>query len=82
MAELTLKLGKCTFGTNKLVFLGHVVTGECIKPSPTKTATIWDFPLPKSLKEAWLGICNWYCRFIKGFAEIAVPWVELTKKEN
>ena len=64
-------------------FLGHVVTGESIKPSPAKTATIQAFPLPTTLKQiqVWLGLCNWYGHFIKGFAALAAPWVELTKKE-
>ena len=72
------------FACTELTFLGRVVSGESIKPSPAKTATIRAFPLPTTLKQiqSWSGLCNWDRRFIKGFAELAAPWVELTKKEN
>lgn len=82
--ERSWKTTSGEFACTELTFLGHVVSGECIKPSPAKTATIRAFPLPTTLKQiqAWLGLCNWYRRFIRGFAELAAPWVELTKKEN
>ena len=84
LAGLTLKLTKCRFGVSSLRFLGHIVTGDDIRPDPSKTASIRAFKLPTTLREVrqWLGLCNWYRRFIKGFAVIAAPWVELTKKEN
>ena len=50
LAGLTLKLTKCRFGVSSLRFLGHIVTGDDIRPDPSKTASIRAFKLPTTLR--------------------------------
>ena len=41
-----------------------------------------DWPIPRSVKDvqSFLGFCNFYRRFIKGYSEVAHALTELTKK--
>ena len=59
------------------------MTPEGIFPDPSKVEVEKNFPAPASLKElkSFLGLANYYRRFIKGFSEIASPLINaLTKK--
>ena len=73
---------KCSFVKQRIVYLGHAVTPEGTFPDPSKVEVVKNFPTPASLKElkSFLGLANYYRRFIKGFSEIASPLNALTKK--
>ena len=45
---------------------------------------ILDWPVPKSVKkiQKFLGLANYYKRFVKDFVKIARPLHELIKKEQ
>ncbi|XP_037774414.1 uncharacterized mitochondrial protein AtMg00860-like [Penaeus monodon] len=62
-------------------FLGHVVSQEGIKEQPQKIKAIRDFPRPKTLRElqSFLGLANYYCKFLENFSKMARPLYELTK---
>ena len=49
---------------------------------PVKVTSIHDWPTPQSVKDirSFLGFCNFYCPFIKGFSAVARPLNELTCK--
>jgi hypothetical protein len=51
---------------------------------PIKLTGIRDWPSPTTVKQtrSFLGFGNYYRRFISGFAEIARPLHELTKKDK
>ena len=80
--RLYANLSKCTFATNKLVFLGFVVSSEGVEVDETKINAIRNWPFPMSLVELkrFLGFAGFYCRFIENFSTIACPLHELTKK--
>ena len=73
---------KYSFVKQKVEYLGHVVTPEEIGPDPSKVHVVENFPTPTNLKElrAFLGLANYYRRFVKGFADIASPLNALTRK--
>ncbi|XP_015762141.1 PREDICTED: uncharacterized protein LOC107341253 [Acropora digitifera] len=81
-ANVKLNPEKCSFVKQRIVYLGHVVTTEGIFPDPSKVEVVKNFPTPASLKElkSFLGLANYYQRFIKGFSEIASPLNAITKK--
>lgn len=81
-AKLRLNTEKCAFAKNEIKYLGHVLTGEEIRPDPEKVSAIENFPTPKTKKQvqSFLGICNYYRRFIKNFSTIACPLTDLTRK--
>lgn len=72
---LKLKLSKCTFGVPTLTFLGHEISSAGIKPTDDRVTAILDFPQPTSIKQVqrFLGMINFYPRFLKGLAGIVEP---------
>ena len=50
---------------------------------PIKISGIADWPIPKMVKDvhSFLGFCNFYRAFIRGFANIAQPLNQLTRKD-
>ena len=60
------------------------MTAEGIAPDDKKIKAIRDFPLPRKVKDiqSFLGLCNYYRKFIQDFAKIAKPLYQLTKKDN
>ena len=83
-ANLTLKLKKCSFGQRKVDLLGYVVSEKGISPQESKISAIRDLPNPKTVKEirSFLGMSGYYRQCIEGYADIAQPLVELTKKRE
>ena len=81
-ANLKLKPKKCHFGQNKVKYLGHVITKDGIRPDPEKISAIREYPVPCKVKDvrAFLGLANYYRKFVKNFAKIAGPLHDLTKK--
>ena len=82
VANVKLNPEKRSFVKQRVVYLGHVVTPEGIFPDPSKVEVVKNFPAQVSLEEVkrFLGLANYYRRFIKGSSEIASPLNALTKK--
>jgi len=57
---------------------------EGIKMEEAKIKAVLDWPVSKSVKDIqkFLGLANYYRRFIKGFAKIVKPLYELTRKKQ
>ena len=74
-AGLKLKPAKCHFAMKQVVYLGHVISAEGIYPDPSKTAAVADYPAPKDAKQLkkFLGLANYYHRFVRHYATIAEP---------
>ena len=83
-AELKLKPSKCKFFKQELTYLGHVVSKNGIQTDSKKVEAIWKLPIPTDVKEvcSFLGFTNYYCRFIKKYAQVAKPLYTLISGEN
>lgn len=70
---------KCEFGAPELDFLGHHITSEGISPLTDKVSAIRDARTPTSLKSlrSFLGLVNFYRRFIPDCAKILTPLTDL-----
>ena len=78
--KLYLKHEKCEFETLETEYLGLVVSQNAVEMDPAKVSAIHDWPVPMSKKGLcrFLGFLNFYCCFIKNFAQIAHPLNVLT----
>ena len=79
-SKLTIKLNKCSFFQRSVNYLGHIISDEGIKPQHEKVKVIKNIALPNTVKElqSFLGMCNYYRKFIRGFSSIALPLHKLT----
>ncbi|KMQ92398.1 enzymatic polyprotein endonuclease reverse [Lasius niger] len=83
-ANLQLQPEKCQFLRNEVVYLGHVIGSDGVKPDPNKIHAMKNFPIPKNPKniKQFLGLTGYYRRFIKNFSKIAKPLTDLLKKDK
>ncbi|GFW21380.1 hypothetical protein TNCV_1532051 [Trichonephila clavipes] len=75
---LTIKPSKCTFEVDSLKFLGFQVSSEGISPLPDRVNAIQNFPRPNTLTQLrrFLGMYNFYRRFIPKVAHILAPLIK------
>ena len=68
-----VKQKKCVLFLEEVEFLGHVVSSKGIKVAHDKIDAVKSWPKPETVQDvqAFLGLTNFYQRFIKGFASIA-----------
>jgi len=71
--------GKCVFGQPEVRFLGYMVSGAGTCPLPEKVEAIRDFQRPQTVKSLrqFLGMINFYRRFIPGAARVQAPLNDL-----
>ena len=79
-----MKPKKCMFHATEVDFLGMIVGHDGIKIDQEKVKAILEWPELKMVKgvRSFLGLANFYQRFIKDYAKVARPLHDLTKKEN
>ena len=81
-AGLTVKLSKVQFATSQLSFLGHLITPEGVRLDPSRTQSVREFPTPKNVKDIarFLGMVNFFHKFVPNLAQKAAPLNALRKK--
>ena len=81
--DLYVKLEKCKWKVRKVGFLGVVIKPEGIKMEEEKVKDVLDWLTPKCVKDVqkFLGLVNYYCRFIESFTSIARPLHDIVKKD-
>lgn len=81
-AGLRLNKNKCKFAKERVEFLGFIIDADGIHPSPSKVESIMNTPEPQNVHElqAFLGLYNFYERFITHKATILEPLHRLLDK--
>jgi hypothetical protein len=76
------KLSKCSFFQKKIHYLGHIISGEGIFVDPYKVKAIMEWPMPKNAHKvrSFMGLVDYYYRFVEGFSKIAKPITTLQRK--
>ena len=74
-------MSKCKFVQPELQFLGHIVGAKGLQVDPRKVAVVKDWPIPKNRTELqrFLGLANYFRKFVLGWAALVSPLQELTK---
>lgn len=75
---------KCSIGAAKVEFLGFKISAEVIKMQKRLTDAILDWPTPKSVRyvRSFIGLAKFYRRFIKGYAAIVKPLLDVIRNKN
>ena len=81
--DLYIKLEKYVWKVWKVGFLEVVIGPNRIKIEKEKVNRVLSWPEPKNIKDVrkFLGLANYYRRFIKDFAWVARPMNMLTRKD-
>ena len=82
--DLYVKLEKCKWKVREVGFLRVIIGLEGIKMEEEKVKGVLDWLIPKCVKDVqnFLGLVNYYRRFIKGFTSIARSLHNLVKKDQ
>lgn len=83
-ANLKVKISKCKFLYNVIRYLGFVVSKDGIAPDPKKVEGIQKMPQPQTLTQlrSFMGMVNFYKRFIEKLAFVAKPLHNLMSEER
>jgi hypothetical protein len=81
--QLYAKFSKCEFWLKKVPFLGHVLSEDGISVDPTKVQEVLDWKAPTTVFEvrSFLGLVDYYHRFILDFSKIGKPMNQLLHKD-
>ncbi|XP_069492416.1 uncharacterized protein [Ambystoma mexicanum] len=82
--QLLVKKEKCVFGVTTVTYLGFVLSPQGVQMDEQKVDAILNWPAPSSVKvvQRFLGMANFYRRFIPGFSEVTLPITNLLKKKS
>ena len=82
--DLYVKPEKCEWKVREVGFLGVIIGPDRIKMKKEKVRGILEWLAPKCVKDVqkFLGLANYYRRFVKDFAEIARPMHRLVRKQE
>ena len=82
--NLYVKPEKCKWKVREVGFFGVVIRPDRIKMEKEKVKGVLDWPTPKCVKDVqkFLGLANYYHRFIQGITSIVRPLHDMVKKDR
>ena len=82
-AGLKLKKSKCTIAVNEVSYLGFIINEKGINTNPEKVRAITDIPIPTNVSQlqSYLGMLNFYRKFLSNAATLLEPLNMLLRKD-
>ena len=82
--NLTLKKEKCQFVQESVQFLGHVIDAKGVHAVEEKVEQIENLPSPTDVSQlrSYLGMLNYYRKYIPNLAHEIAPLTELLKSDH
>lgn len=82
--DLYLKPEKCKFHKDKLNYLEYTISKDHVTMEDSKIDAIQKWPIPRIVRDiqSFLGLGNFYRRFIDKFSLVTRPLHDLTKKDT
>ena len=79
--QLYAKASKCELFRERIGFLGFIIEQSTIKTDPAKIEAIKTWPEPTTVREvrSFLGLANFYRKFIHNHSKLAKPLTDLLK---
>ncbi|MCG7875843.1 MAG: RNase H-like domain-containing protein, partial [Candidatus Thiodiazotropha endolucinida] len=70
---------KCEFRKSSISYVGHILTGQGIKPDPEKVRAVKEMMPPTDVKglQTYMGFVNYLAKFIPNMSEITAPLRQL-----
>jgi hypothetical protein len=80
---LHVKRSKCSFGERSVAYLGHIISANGIAMDGDKVEAVASWPEPRSARgvRGFLGLAEYYRKFIRDFGSIAASLTRLLRKE-
>jgi hypothetical protein len=81
--KLALKQAKCSFGAEKVAYLGHIISVAGVAMDTSKVEAVEAWPPPRTLwaLHGFLGLAGYYRKFIAGYGVVPAPLTALLKRE-
>lgn len=84
LAEYNVRanVNKCQFFKESVEYLGHIISEKGIEPSPCNVEAIIKAPVPSTVTQlkSYLGMINYYRKFVHMQSSMLAPFYRLTKK--
>ena len=82
--NMRVKRSKCKFNRPSVDYLGHIIDEEGIHPTDEKVTAIMDAPQPSNVSElkSYLGLLNYYNRFLENLSTLLHPLHELLRADH
>ena len=82
-AGLKVNQDKCVWLADQVEYLGYSISAAGVQPTSEKSRAVLDAPEPTNLRQlrSYLGMLQYYGRFLPHLATVAAPLYALQKKE-
>jgi hypothetical protein len=82
--KLYAKLKKCSFMQQWTLFLGHLIGADGIRVDDQKVRSVLEWLQPSDVTQvrSFLGLTNYFRRFIQAYAALAAPLHKLTRPKS
>jgi transposase InsO family protein len=83
-ANARLKRKKCEFMLPSVEYLGHRISAKGLQPTDAKVQAIRNAPSPRNVSQlkSFLGLLNYYCKFLPNLSSTLAPLYKLLHKNT